>query len=207
MTASRSLLAASLITAIGLSALPVSSARAADELGGDAVPGLCMLSREAVFAQSKVGQAATKRLNQLASQARNQLASERAPLNTDIQNFQANAPKLSEAQRQQQGGALQQRMQAFQGKAGELTERIRLTQSRAMERIGEQAQSLIAASYKSHRCGLLLNRDAVLGGNTSNDLTTDVVKGLDAKITTISFDLEPLPSGNAAPAAGPAPGK
>ncbi len=207
MTVSRSLLAASLITAIGLSALPASSARAADELGGNAVPGLCMLSREAVFAQSKVGQAATQRLNQLASQARNQLASERAPLNTDIQNFQANAPKLSEEQRKQQGGALQQRMQAFQGKAGELTERVRLTQAKAMQRIGEQAQPLIAASYKSHRCGLLLNRDAVFGGNTSNDLTADVVKGLDAKITTISFDLEPLPSGSTAPAAGPASGK
>ncbi|MGA0586732.1 OmpH family outer membrane protein [Dyella sp. KRB-257] len=204
MTASRSLFAASLITAIGLSALPASSARAADELGGNAVPGLCMLSREAVFAQSKVGQAATQRLNQLASQARNQLASERAPLNTDIQNFQANAPKLSEEQRKQQGGALQQRMQAFQGKAGELTERVRFTQAKAMERIGAQAQPLIAASYKSHRCGLLLNRDAVLGGNTSNDLTADVVKGLDAKITTISFDLEPLPAGAPPP---PAPGK
>lgn len=204
MTVSRSLLAASLITAIGLSALPVSPARAADELGGNAVPGLCMLSREVVFAQSKVGQAATKRLNQLASQARNELASERAPLNTDIQNFQVNAPKLSEEQRQQQGGALQQRMQAFQGKAGELTERIRLTQAKAMERIGEQAQPLIAASYRSHHCGLLLNRDAVLGGNTSNDLTADVVKGLDAKITTISFDLEPLPAGATPP---PAPGK
>lgn len=204
MTVSRSLIAASLITAIGLSALPVSSAHAADELGGDAVPGLCMMSREAVFAQSKVGKAATQRLNQLASQARNQLASERAPLNTDIQNFQANAPKLSEDQRKQQGGALQQRMQAFQGKAGELTERIRLTQGKAMQRIGEQAQPLIASSYKSHRCGLLLNRDAVLAGNVSNDITAEVVKGLDAKITTISFDLEPLPAGNTPP---PAPGK
>lgn len=204
MIVSRSLLAASLITAIGLSALPVSSARAADELGGNPVPGLCMLSREVVFTQSKVGKAATQRLNQLASQARNQLASERAPLNTDIQNFQANASKLSEEQRKQQGGALQQRMQAFQGKAGELTERVRLTQTKAMQRIGEQAQPLIAASYKSHRCGLLLNRDAVLGGNTSNDLTADVVKGLDAKITTISFDLAPLPAGATPP---PAPGK
>ena len=198
MTVSRSLLAASFITALGLSVLPATPARAADELGGNPVPGVCMLSREAVFAQSKVGQAATQRLNQLATQARNQLAGERTPLDTDIQNFQKNAPKLSEDQRKQQGGALQQRMQAFQGKAGELSERIRLTQAKAMERIGQESQPLVASSYKSHRCGLLLNRDAVLGGNVSNDLTADVVKGLDAKITTMTFNLEPLPSGNAA---------
>ena len=198
MIVSRSLLAASLLSAVGLSALPVSSARAADELGGDAVPGLCMISREAVFAQSKVGQAATQRLNQLAAQARNQLAGERTPLNADIEKFQKNAPQLSEDQRKQQGGALQQRMQAFQGKAGELSERIRLTQGKAMERIGQEAQPFVASSYKSHRCGLLLNRDAVLGGNVSNDLTADVVKGLDGKITTITFNLEPLPAGNAA---------
>jgi len=28
----------------------------------------------------------------------------------------------------------------------------------------------------------------------TNDLTPDVVQGLDRKVTTISFDLEPLPS-------------
>jgi hypothetical protein len=52
----------------------------------------------------------------------------------------------------------------------------------------------VASAYASHHCGLLLNRDAVLGGNTTNDLTAEVVQGLDRKITTMSFNLEPLPS-------------
>ncbi|HEX5305834.1 MAG TPA: OmpH family outer membrane protein [Dyella sp.] len=201
MIVSRSLLVASLITALGLTMAPVSSARAADELGGDAVPGLCMLSRGAVFAQSKVGQAASERLNQLATQARNQLSAERTSLQADVEKFQKSAPQLTEDQRKQQGSALQQRMQAFQSKAGELTERIRLTQSKVTERIGEQAQPIVASSYKSHRCGLLVNREVVLGGNVSNDLTPDVVKGLDGKLTTISFNLEPLPAGATSPSA------
>lgn len=196
MNLSRSLLVASLIAACGLSMAPVSSARAAEQLEGNPVPGVCLLSREAVFAQAKVGQAASKRLGELAEQARGQLANQRKPLATDIQSFQQKAASLSEAQRKQQGSALQKRMQTFQAQAGELNQRIELTRSKAMQQIGKEAEPLVASSYKSHHCGLLLNRDAVLGGNMTNDLTDDVVQGLDRKITTISFNLEPLPSGN-----------
>lgn len=194
MTLHRSLLLASLFTASVLTLAPLSAAHADETLGGKPVPGLCMISREAIFAQSKVGQAANDRLKQLAEQAQNQLGTERGPLQSDIQKFQQDAPKLAEAQRKQQGEALQQRMQQFQQKAGELNERIQLTRSKIMQRIGQQAEPVVASAYKSHECGLLLNRDAVLGGNVSNDLTPDVVKGLDAKITSLNFSLEPLPA-------------
>jgi Skp family chaperone for outer membrane proteins len=197
MNLHHSLLCASLIAVTGLSAIPVSSARAADNLGGDAVPGVCMLSREAVFAQAKVGHAASQRLGQLADQASSQMASQRKPLDADIQSFEQKAPSLSEAQRKEQGAALQQRMQAFQTQTGELNQRVQLTRSKAMQRIGQEAEPIVASGYKSHHCGLLLNRDAVLSGNTANDLTTEVVQGLDRKITTISFNLEQLPAGNA----------
>ncbi|HZX70860.1 MAG TPA: OmpH family outer membrane protein [Rhodanobacter sp.] len=193
----RSSLAASLIAAAGLSVLPASPAHAADELGGSPVAGVCLLSREAVFAQSKVGKAASERLGMLAEQARSQLEAQRKPIETDIQNFQQKSSSLSEAQRKQQGEALQQRMQTFKNQADELNQRIQLTRAKAMQRIGTDAESIISSSYKNHRCGLLLNRDAVLGGNTTNDLTADVVHGLDSKVTTISFNLEPLPAPNA----------
>lgn len=191
----RSSLAATLIAVTGLSVVPVSSARAADELGGSPVAGVCLVSREAVFAQAKVGKAASQRLEQLAGEARSQMTAKRKPLDADIESFQKKAASLSEAQRQQQGAALQKRMQVFQAEARELGERIQLTRAKAFQRIGEDAQPILAESYKSHKCGLLLNRDSVLGGNMANDLTADVVHGLDRKITTISFNLEPLPSG------------
>jgi Skp family chaperone for outer membrane proteins len=194
MNLHRSLLAAALVAAAGFSIIPVSPAHAAESLGGNAVPGVCMLSREGVFAQSKVGQAASQRLGQLAQQARTQLDNQRAPLDTDLKSFQQKAASLSEAQRKQQGEALQQRVQTFQGQAGELNQRIQLTRGKAMQRIGQDAEPIVAGVYKSHRCGLLLDRDSVLGGNMTNDLTSEVVQGLDRKITTISFDLEPLPT-------------
>lgn len=204
MNLHRSLLVAALAAATGLSfasaaaAAPVQAAApAANPLGGNAVPGVCMLSREAVFAQSKVGQAASARLQSLAEQQQSLLENQRKPLEADIQAFQQKSATLTEAQRQQQGQALQQRMQAFQAQAGQLQQRIQLTRGKVMEQIGQQAQPIVNSAYTSHHCGLLLNRDAVLGGNTSNDITTDVVSGLDAKITTLNFNLEPAPTGAA----------
>lgn len=193
----RSSLAAALLAVTGLSVIPVSSARAADELGGKPVAGVCMVSREAIFAQSKVGKAATQRMEQLANQARSQMTAQRKPLDADIESFRKKSASLSAAQRQQQGEALQKRMQTFQLQARELGERIQLTRAKVMQRIGVDAQPILASIYKSHRCGLLLNRDSVLGGNMTNDLTADVVHGLDRKITTIAFNLEPLPHGSA----------
>jgi Skp family chaperone for outer membrane proteins len=190
----RSSLVASLIVATGLCVAPVSSARAAEDLGGNAVAGVCLLSREAIFAQAKVGQAASERLGQLTEQTRSQLVDQRKPLDADIQSFQKKQQSLSEAQRTQEGAALQLRMQTFRTQAGELNQRIQLTRAKAMQRIGQEAEPLVTSSYKSHHCGLLLNRDAVLAGNMANDLTADVVQGLDRKITTMTFNLEPLPS-------------
>ncbi|WP_329741508.1 OmpH family outer membrane protein [Dyella sp. A6] len=197
MNLHRPLLTAALLTVAGLAITPVApvhAAAATKSLGGSPVPGVCMLSREAIFAEAKVGKAASQRLAQLAQQARAQLETERQPLDADVQAFQKKAASMSPAQRKQDGEALQQRMQAFQTQAGELNERIQLTRAKVMQRIGQDAEPAVASAYTAHHCGLLLDRDSVLGGNTSNDITAEVIQGLDRRTSTITFNLEPLPS-------------
>ena len=196
MTQYRSLLTASLLVIAGFGATPVASAQAPRIEDGKPVPGVCLISREAIFAQSKVGQAASKRLQQLGETQRTQLENERKPLNAQVQSFQQKEASLSEAERKKQGTALQDHMQMFQAQVGAVSQRIQLTREKVMKRIGQEAQPVIASAYAQHQCGLLLNRDVVLAGNMTNDLTPDVVKALDKKITTISFGLEPLPSGS-----------
>jgi hypothetical protein len=56
---------------------------------------------------------------------------------------------------------------------------------------------LIAQAYGAHGCGLLIDRNSVLGGNKSGDLTGAVVQGLDARITTITFERESLAAAGA----------
>ncbi|MDA3914400.1 OmpH family outer membrane protein [Oleiagrimonas sp.] len=177
-----------------LMALPVLPAHAQDsQLGGKPIAGLCMLSRDQVLAQSKVGMATDKRMQQLAEQARSDIQKDREPLDKQIQQFQEQASSLKPADREARQKNLQGRMQALQNKAQVLDKRLRITRAKAMNEIGQKIQPLLDGIYKSHNCGLLLDRDSVLGGNMANDLTTDVIAALDKKVTSISFSLAPMP--------------
>lgn len=166
-------------------------------LNGPAVPGLCLLSREAIFAHAKVGIAASARLKQLAEQAQGEIDAERKPIDADVQAYRAQAASLSADQRQTREQALAQRMQQVQADQALRAKELEATRAKAMDQIAQDAQPVIVSAYNSKSCGMLLDRSVVLGGNMANDLTAAVVQGLDAKVTTISFNLETLPASSA----------
>lgn len=192
------LLACTLIA--GIAAPATAQTQPAPSLGGNPVPGVCLLSREAIFANAKIGVAASARLAQLAREAQAEVDAERKSVNTDVEVYQAEQAKLTPAQRQTREQALSPRVQAVQAKAQLRGREIEATRNKATAKIADEAQSVIAQVYTAKSCGLLVDRNSVLGGNMANDLTADVVKGLDAKITTISFNREALPA-QSAPAA------
>lgn len=171
---------------------------AAPGLGGPAVPGVCLLSQEAVLANSKIGQAATERLRQLAQAAQNDLETERTAIEADAKALEAQKASLSAGQLEQRRQPLAQRALAYQAKAQARSRQVEATRAKAVGQIAQAAQPVIAQVYHAQGCGLLFSRDAVLGGNMTGDLTPAVVQALDAKVSTINFDLEPPP---AAPAA------
>ena len=84
-------------------------------------------------------------------------------------------------------------MQQVQALAAQRSREIEATRLKAMQQISGPLQVAVAAAYKQRGCGLLLDRNSVIGGNYSNDLTSDVVKALDARMTTITFERESLP--------------
>ncbi|HEY4369625.1 MAG TPA: OmpH family outer membrane protein [Steroidobacteraceae bacterium] len=178
---------------------PASSPASPEGLGGPAIPGACLLSRDAVFINAKVGQAASARLKQLTEAAQAEVNDERKPIDTELASLRA-ATKLSADERHTREQALSKQLEALQVKATQRSREIEATRIKALERIGVAAQPVIAEVYKKQHCGLLIDRNVVLGGNLSNDLTAQVVHGLDAVITTITFDRESLP---AAPSAAP----
>ena len=161
---------------------------------GPAVPGVCLLSREAIFANAKVGKAASVRLKQLADQVQSQVEAERKPITSDVQAYRAQAASLPADQRQSREQALAQRMQKVQEDQAVHERELEATRVKAMGQIAQYAQPVIGDAYRAKNCGLLLDRNAVLGGNMANDLTPAVVQGLDAKVSTITFDLEKLPA-------------
>ncbi len=173
-----------------LAAAEASAQEAVSPLQGPLVPGVCLLSRQAVFEHAKVGEAATARLKQLAGSEQTRLASTGRPLQADIQSFRAEADKLKPADRDAREKTLNQRLQSFEAARKQSSEDLEATQRYALNKISQLAQPAVAASFKAKQCGLLLDRNAVLGGNMGNDLTADVVKRLDAQTPTISFELQ-----------------
>lgn len=159
-------------------------------LGGPVVPGVCLLSREAVFANAAVGKAASARLNELTRAAQAEVDAQRTPLEAEARALEGQSDNAANKQKRE---ALGQRWQTLQQNAAHTSREIEATRAKALERIANEAQPMIAQVYTAKKCGLLFDRGAALGGNFANDLTADVVRALDGRIQTISFERERLP--------------
>ncbi len=178
--------------AAAVSQAPAPSAPITQPLGGPVVAEVCLLSQQAVVANAQVGKVATGRLKEISDVAQSEISAGRAQLDFDAKAIQSQQATLKPEEYQQKQQALGQRLQALEQKAQLRSKEIEVTRQKALARIATTAQPVIAQVYKSKNCGLLFDRTSALGGNFANDLTADVVKGLDAKITTITFDREDL---------------
>ena len=194
-----SILAALTLTAVAAAALPAAAqqAPAAQPLGGPVIPGVCLLSREAVFANAAAGKAASARLQELAAMAQTEIETERQPLETQLRALEG---QPDNAARRQRAEALAGQWQALQQKAAHANQEVEATRLKAMERIANEAQPAIAQVYAAKACGLLLDRNSALGGNFAHDLTAEVVQLLDSRLSTITFERERLPQVAAQPA-------
>jgi Skp family chaperone for outer membrane proteins len=172
----------------------------AQPLGGPVIAGVCLLSREAVFTNAAVGRAATARLQELTRAAQAEIDAARQPIEADARTLEGQRASLSVDQLRQRSEALAQRLQTVQRRAAHVGGEIEATRARALERISNEAQPVIVQAYRAKNCGLLFDRNSALGGNFANDLTADVVRGLDARIQTITFERERLPEQPATPA-------
>ncbi|WP_341021099.1 OmpH family outer membrane protein [Brevundimonas diminuta] len=184
---------------IGGAAPTAQPAPAAQPLGGPVVAGVCLLSREAIFANAAVGRAASARLQELTQAAQTEIDGQRTPLETEARALEGQPDNEANQQRRT---ALAQRWQALQQTAAHNSREIEATRAKALERIANEAQPLIAQAYGAKNCGLLFDRNSALGGNFANDLTAEVVRLLNGRIQTITFERERLPQQQ--PAAAPA---
>jgi Skp family chaperone for outer membrane proteins len=188
-------LAASLVALPALAQTQPPTAATADgvTLGGPQIPGVCFLSQQAVFLNAKVGLAATARLQQLHQQTETEIGGLNSPIEAEAKALDAKRATLAPAVFQQKQQALAARYQRLRDLAAQRDREIEATRVKALNQIGAWERPAIADAYKAHACGLLLDRGTVLGGNMAGDLTAAVVQGLDARVTTITFDREILP--------------
>lgn len=178
--------------------VPASAEVIASANGAPSVPGLCVLSQNAVYGGAKVGQVATARYRELGAQLRAQLQPQQQAIQDEARKLEAARAGMPAAEFQQKQQALAVKVQALQAANGQDTRNLEATRVKAVRQIAEWANPVIASVYKTHHCGALFSRDTMLVGNPGMDLTTVVVAELDTKISTMTFDLEKLPAGQAA---------
>ena len=159
-------------------------------LDGPPVPGVCFLSEREVLGNAKVGAALAARLRQLGQDGVAPLNAERLSIANDYKALQAQKP----ADMQTRVQPLDRRARALQANQRALERQLELTRNKAEAQIGTAQGPIVTQLFHDHSCGVLFNRDTVIGGNMANDLTGGVIQALDAKMPTITFDLEPLPA-------------
>lgn len=162
-------------------------------LGGPEIPGVCLLSRQAIFANAEVGKSASAQIAKLTEQAQAEVTAERKPLEDEARKLEGQRASLAADKYTEQQQALAHRWAELQKKADHRTREIEATRQKAIERISNEAQPVLAAVYKQRKCGLLFDRGVALGGNMNGDLTAAVVQALDGKIKTIPIQREILP--------------
>ena len=195
----------SLTGAAGAASAQAAAPAAAPMVAGPALPGICIFSNERAIGTSVVGKYVGTRIQQLTTQANAEVTGEQTSLQTDARALEAQKPTISADVYQQRSLALNQRYQALQRKAELRGREMDATEQKAVARIATEVNPLLRTVYGQHNCGLLLDRNAVFGANPSMDVTDDVVKLLDVKITQFPFDREHLDQPQAAGAAAAAP--
>jgi outer membrane protein len=171
---------------------------------GPAIPGVCVFSSEAAIGSSAVGKYVGSRLQQLQSQVQAELQGQETSLQNDAKALEAQRASLGQDQLQQRALTLQQRQNSLQRTAQIRDRELEATQQKALGRVMTEINPLLRQVYAQKQCSLLLDGNAVLGSNPAMNITADVVRLLDAKITQFPFERERLEQQAAAPAAAPA---
>ena len=165
---------------------------------GPAIANVCVFSTEEAIGQSAVGKYVGSRLQQIQAQVQAELQGDATPLQTDVKAYQAQAATLTPDARQQREQGLAQREQALQQKAALRQKELEATQQKALGRIAGEIQPIANTTIRARNCGLVINGQAVMAANPSMDVTPEVVRQLDAKITQFPFEREHLDTAAAA---------
>jgi outer membrane protein len=199
MTTSKSAAAFAGVLAIAAFAPMVAQAQAqASPPTGPAIPGMCILSQEALVFTSTVGKFVATRLTQLNQAAQAEVNSQTTALQADEKAFEAARSGLSGDQLQQRGAALQARERDLERTVQVRREEMNQTAQKAQKRILTEAQPIFQSAVREHNCSVVLSGTDVLVAETAMDITPTVIAGLNAKITQFEFEREHLDQAAAA---------
>lgn len=161
---------------------------------GAPIAGVCVLNLEGVIRTSTAGQGVATRMQAL----QQEVATELAPYQTAIEQEDAAllqaGSSLPADQRQQRAQALQARYTEYQ-QLGQTREReLQYTASLQQRALFTAADPIIAATYQSRGCSILLDRSNVYLTNPGMDISEAVLQQLNTQVPSLpNFNRTPVP--------------
>jgi outer membrane protein len=162
------------------------------------VPGVCVLSREALLTKSTVGAYVNDRMKQLGAVVQAEVTGEQTSLENDAKALDGQKASLKADVYQQRAQGLQQRYAALQQKVALRQRELEATQQKAFSRILQTAGPMVGQAVGQRSCGILLDANAVIVGNPNLDITQSVITLLNGSLTQFAFDREHLDQQGAA---------
>jgi Skp family chaperone for outer membrane proteins len=175
------------VLALGATATLVGPATTAYAQSNGAV--ICVFSKNEALANSAVGKYAQDKLSQVQTQVEKSTKSKQDALVADL----AAAHKISDdSARQQRQSEVLAQIRDIDTQFENFNAKFQAAQSDAVQRITEIMNPLVRQASAQRNCSVLLDQSQVYDGdmNAKLDITPDVIRLMDAKITQIPVDVQ-----------------
>lgn len=152
-------------------------------------PVFLVLDKQAVIRFSKAGQDIARQLQPFVQKTQQDLAGQRAALERQAAQLQANT-SLSPADREKQGAALDAKQQALQAEAQRRQQQLSAAMNSANGELSKAMAQIVPAIVKQRGANIVLDRAALPQADPALDITPEVIKQLDARLTTVKVSLD-----------------
>ncbi|MGB3809533.1 MAG: OmpH family outer membrane protein [Parvibaculum sp.] len=152
---------------------------------------IVIVNSEQLFGQSKVGQNVRTQIQALAKKLQAEGKKSEDALKAEAKKLSEQRALLSEADFGKKVQAFEQKQQDLQRTMQEKGQELQLGSNKARGEIEAAIRPIFADVMKKHGANILLDQSVVLAGGVDLDVTAEVLKALDAKLTTV--DVKPVP--------------
>ena len=153
---------------------------------------ILIVNTEQVFAQAKVGVSVREQLQDLAKKLQAEDKKGQDAIEAEAKKLTEQRALLKPEDLQKKYEALQKKEADHQRKMRQKGQELQLGANKARSEIEAALRPIFAEIMKKNNATILLDQSVVLAGGVDLDVTAEVLKELDAKLTTISVKPVPL---------------
>ena len=154
-------------------------------------PVFLVMDKAAVVRYSKAGLDIARQMQPAVKQIEASLAARRDALDRDAQQLQADT-SIAGPERDKRVVVLQARQAAINADAQKRQEQLQTALAAANGQLSKAMETIIPAIVKQHGANLVLDASVLLQANPDLDITGEVIKQLDTKLTTVKLPLDGL---------------